>query len=86
MAEQTSCLAPRSFQTVSDAPECSVMRRRVGGRSGSCLRSCATTAASLSSKGAWQVAQIAGRCSTTTSGVATSRSVSPAWPSGPPAF
>src|SRR5260221_1649076 len=39
-----------------------------------------------SCSGSWQWAQRAGRCSTTASGVATSRSVSPRWPSCPPAF
>ena len=47
-------------------------------------RSHSTTGAP--SSGAWHCAQTAGRCATTASGAATRCSVSPRWPSCPPAF
>ena len=58
---------------------------RIGGNSWTWRRSRTTTGAS-SGSGVWQPEQIAGRCCTTASGVATSRNVSPRWPICPPGF
>jgi hypothetical protein len=57
---------------------------RAGGTSWTWRRS--RTITSAAANGDWQLEQIAGRCSITASGIATSRKVSPRWPICPPGF
>lgn len=64
---------------------CSRTTSRSGGRSWTWRRSRSTPGV-VSPSGIWQPTQTCGQCSTTSSGTATRRTVSPRWPIWPPGF